>query len=76
MDLIDIYKTFHSKHRIHILLKGIIQDRSHAGPQTSLSKLLNLKSYHKLLWPQHYETKTTRKKPEKTHTHGDKTMYY
>ena len=36
MDLIDIYRTFHTKKRIHILRKcswNILQDRSYLGSQ-------------------------------------------
>ena len=37
LDLINIFRTLHTKKRIHILLKcpsNILKDRSHAGPQT------------------------------------------
>ena len=41
MDLIDIYRTFHPKTTVHILLKctwNILNDRSYARTQKSLNK--------------------------------------
>ena len=77
LDLIDIYRTFHPKTRMHILFRcawNILQDRTNAGPQNKSQQIQVERNHIKHFFPNHSGMKlkiSHRKKIGKVQTHGN-----